>query len=455
MSDELKEDFPIHQREFIEKLSRKVVERNKKDSHSTIEDIKNEIKLKTSDVEKFESYTSEMLFRISSIKEKIKTSNEKNSELEKNIMEKEENYFILKEKSEDVDFETQVQRTMIENINFFNSKLISFNIFETSFSFDFSKAVAMVNGYRIVKSKMANGRHLCLPRAISGQWICFQSTNDGTNTQRYKITYNSNTNENWTMALKYALEDLKYISELAQEIYDENTSSALVYIKRYVKDKKVFINRRNRMFGPDGMTLKAIQMITETTLIIQGGTVAIIGPERGVKNAVKIVEDVMKNVHPVFSIKELMDKKKLQKNPQDAITTINDAVSNSRKKANKESRDRKREIKKAMKAKALKVKEKLEQRENDDDDLPELPKKSKIDLQIESGEYFMNEKDKKTNYLKKKKDRQRKKISEKKEEIIEEDSIPDISNQPKKKTKKHNKIPSVKNLKEKLADFKQ
>ncbi|AFZ80969.1 hypothetical protein BEWA_003770 [Theileria equi strain WA] len=59
--------------------------------------------------------------------------------------------------------------------------------------------------------------------------------------------------------------------------------------------------------GPGGSTLKALELLTECYILTQGQTVSI----KGIKVARRIVEDCMKNVHPVYHIKEFMIKRDL------------------------------------------------------------------------------------------------------------------------------------------------
>lgn len=102
-------------------------------------------------------------------------------------------------------------------------------------------------------------------------------------------------------------------TEQAAKIFDDKIFCEIMNISNYNRNKKVFLKRRNRLIGTQGSTVKAIEMITNTFILIQGNTASFLGPISGIKQVRIIVEDCMKNIHPVYHIKLLMIKQELSK----------------------------------------------------------------------------------------------------------------------------------------------
>ncbi|RKO82798.1 hypothetical protein BDK51DRAFT_7059, partial [Blyttiomyces helicus] len=161
----------------------------------------------------------------------------------------------------------------------------------------------------------------------------------------------------------------------------------IIKIGNIVRNKERFVKRRQRLIGPNGNTLKAIELLTKCYVMVQGNTVSAMGPFKGLKELRRIVLDCMKNIHPIYHIKELMIKRELAKD----------------EKLKNESWDRflphfkKQNVKLPKKPKGPKKERAV---------FPAAPTPRKIDLQIESGEYFLSNREKEAIALQKKKEAQ-------------------------------------------------
>lgn len=160
----------------------------------------------------------------------------------------------------------------------------------------------------------------------------------------------------------------------AVKILDDETACDIIKIRNLVQNKERFVKRRQRILGPNGSTLKALELLTGCYILVQGNTVACMGGYKGLKELRRIIEDCMANIHPIYHIKELMIKRELAKDPELANQSW-DRFLPSFKKRNM-----------AKRRVPHKITDKTKKTYTP---FPPPQEKSKVDLQIESGEYFL------------------------------------------------------------------
>lgn len=178
----------------------------------------------------------------------------------------------------------------------------------------------------------------------------------------------------------------------------------IIKIGGLVRNKERFVKRRQRLVGPDGATLKAIELLTNCYVLVQGNTVSAMGSYQGLRNVRNIVEDCFANIHPIYNVKRLMIKRELAKDPKLQGENWERFLPTFKKKNVQTKKPKQVREKKAYTP------------------FPPAPTPSKIDKEIESGEYFMKEHERKA--LKKQKkqaekgEEKQKKKAEKQAEFI-------------------------------------
>lgn len=94
--------------------------------------------------------------------------------------------------------------------------------------------------------------------------------------------------------------------EQAVRILQDDVACDIIKIGTLVRKRDTFIKRRGRLLGPKGSTLKALELLTNCYIMVQGNTVSALGPFSGLKEVRKVVLDTMKNIHPIYNIKVSM-----------------------------------------------------------------------------------------------------------------------------------------------------
>ncbi|KAJ2898286.1 hypothetical protein MKZ38_004011 [Zalerion maritima] len=159
----------------------------------------------------------------------------------------------------------------------------------------------------------------------------------------------------------------------AIKILEDGQACDIIKIRNLVGNKDQFVKRRQRILGPNGNTLKALQLLTDTYILVHGNTVSVMGPYKGLKDIRRVVEDCMHNVHPIYHVKELMVKRKLAEDPEMANENWEPYLPKFKKRVMNHRRVPHKVTDKAKKTYTP---------------FPPAPEKSKVDMQLETGEYF-------------------------------------------------------------------
>ncbi|KAK9495295.1 hypothetical protein V1508DRAFT_410410 [Lipomyces doorenjongii] len=200
---------------------------------------------------------------------------------------------------------------------------------------------------------------------------------------------------------------------------DDAMACDVIKIGNLVGNKERFIKRRQRILGPNGNTLRALELLTQCYILVQGNTVAVMGAYKGLKEVRRVVEDCMRNVHPIYHIKELMIKRELAKNPELANESWDRFLPHFKKRN-------------VQRRKPKVVKEKKPYTP-----FPPPQQPRQIDLQMDSGEYFLSKREKSHQADAKRREQREERKEERKKEREKDFVPPQEENEIKKNRRKH------------------
>ncbi|KAK9903818.1 hypothetical protein M0R45_000925 [Rubus argutus] len=234
----------------------------------------------------------------------------------------------------------------------------------------------------------------------------------------------------------------------AIKVLNDEMQCDIIKISNLVRSKEKFIKRRQRLIGPNSSTLKALEILTGCYILIQGNTVASMGSFKGLKLVRRIVEDCIENkMHPIFHIKILMVRKELEKDPTMALENWDRFLPKFKKKNLNQPKPKQSKKKKS-----------------DKPPIPPPQPPSKVDIQLETGEYFMSDKVKSAKKWQEQQEKQARKTAENKrkreaafvppEEPAIQDNKPDngdknvtaLATSLKKKAKEYGKQKLIENV---------
>ena len=119
------------------------------------------------------------------------------------------------------------------------------------------------------------------------------------------------------------------------------------------------------------------------------------GPFKGLKQVRNIVLDCLNNIHPIYHIKELMIKRELAKDEKLKNESWDRFLPHFKKRSIRSSKSSKKEDE-----------DKRKKKKKEYTPFPPAQLPRKVDLQIESGEYFLSQAERKASALQKKMEQQ-------------------------------------------------
>ncbi|RNF11308.1 ribosomal RNA assembly protein [Trypanosoma rangeli] len=171
----------------------------------------------------------------------------------------------------------------------------------------------------------------------------------------------------------------------AQKIFQTDITCDIIPISMKGNSTRRFIRRRDRLIGPKAQTLKALEILTGCYVLVQGKTVAVMGPVKGCQQVRKIVDDCMNNIHPIYGLKQLLIKRELAKREDLRHEDWSRFVP-----VYKKSVQNKEKAKVVRKAKKERLREAVKKQAGKEKSIfPPAPPKRKEDIAMESGKAFL------------------------------------------------------------------
>ncbi|KAL4660231.1 hypothetical protein GN956_G1238 [Arapaima gigas] len=187
--------------------------------------------------------------------------------------------------------------------------------------------------------------------------------------------------------------------EQAVRILQDDMACDIIKIGSLVRNRERFVKRRQRLIGPKGSTLKALELLTNCYIMVQGNTVSVLGPYSGLKEVRKVILDTMKNIHPIYNIKALMIKRELSKDPELRMQTWDRFLPKFKhKNLAKRKEPKKKTVKKEYTP------------------FPPPQPESQVDKELASGEFFLRESQKRRKKMEEIKVKQAEALTRKQEE---------------------------------------
>lgn len=171
----------------------------------------------------------------------------------------------------------------------------------------------------------------------------------------------------------------------AQKIFQTEIMCDIINISLKGGNTRRFVKRRDRLIGPKAQTLKALEILTGCYVLVQGKTVAVMGPPKGLQMVRKIVEDCMDNIHPIYGLKQLLIKRELSKREDMKHEDWSRFIPVYKK--NMPNKEKQKAVRKIKKERAKEMKKRTEGKERSI--FPPAPPKRLEDIAMESGQAFL------------------------------------------------------------------